>query len=127
MAEQTAESDTAARWTVWTHVVRRAPFRLLLRGCTLEGIRAAAATASPPRSYRLKCQGDVVTLRYYGFGVYNTSWSIKAHLTASPDGVLLEGHHRYLAGRIRDGLIIAFPTILLCIAAWLGISERAGK
>lgn len=104
-------------------LLRRTPFSMLLPGCTVAGVEADAKTAEVPRSWRLKTRDDVLVLRNYGDGLYTMTWTVKARMEQTADGVRLEGRLCYLGTRLMDGMWIALVLFLLGVGAWLGITN----
>ncbi len=104
-------------------LLRRTPFTLVLPGCTVAGVEAAARDAEVPRSWRLRVRDGVLVLRNYGDGVYVMTWSVKAQLEQTPEGVRLAGRLRYLGSRLQTGMLVLFVLFLFGVGAWLGLTH----
>lgn len=122
MSAREVEAETQRRSALGV-LLRRTPFSMVLPGCTVAGIQAAAKEAEVPRSWRLRARDGVLVLRNYGDGVYNMTWSVKARMEQTTDGVRLEGRLRYLGERLMAGMLVVFVLLLLGVGAWLGISD----
>jgi len=95
-------------------MLRRVPFRLLLRGCSVARIQEAAPTVAVPRSYRVKARDGELFLRNYGAPLSPT-WSVKARMEDAVDGVQLTGR---LRGAIDRCYFCLFALMaMICAAA----------
>lgn len=104
-------------------MLRRTPFDLLLRGCTLADLQAAIPTATLPRNFRIKVRENVLLLRFYGEPAVNASpWSVKAKIEETVDGVRLTGRLRYLLDRIMFVFLVIFDVFLLGVAVHVASS-----
>lgn len=104
-------------------LLRRTPFTMLLAGCTIAGVEAAALEAEVPYNWRLRAREGTLVLRNYGGGSHSPTWSVKTTMEDTPDGVRLEGRLRYLGDRIATGLFLVFTLFLFGVGAWLGVAH----
>jgi hypothetical protein len=101
----------------------RTRFTLLLRGCSIAGMHAGVPEGTVPRMFRLKVEDRTLLLRYWGTSEMNPTWSVKAHLKETSDGVLLTGRVRYLFDRLMFGMLAVFTAIFLTVTAVLVIGQ----
>lgn len=123
MGPRTAEQVTGGSRSGLASLLRRTPYTLLLRRCSIAGVQEEDTTGNVPRMYSVKVEDRTVRLRYWGYDPMNPTWSVKARMRETPDGVLLEGRVRYLLDRLLLAMFTAFTAIFLGVAIGLVVDQ----
>ena len=121
MPGETVELSTKPRRSALALMLGRVPFTLLLRGCSVARMQAAAPTVTVPRSYRVKARDGELFLRNYGAPMSPT-WSVKTRMEDTVDGVQLTGRLRGALDRCYFCLfaLMAMIGVAATVAAGIG-------
>ena len=103
-------------------MLRRVPFTLLLRDCSVAGVQAAAPTVHVPRNYKVRARDGELFLRNYGAPMSPT-WSVKARMEEATDGVQLTGHLRGALDRCYFCLFALLAMLAVGATAATGIGH----